>query len=198
MIWQRKGAFTLQTKQWTMTEVDEQANIFIEEAAQLIREGELIAFPTETVYGLGADAVNEQAVQKIFQAKQRPADNPLIAHVSSVQMIETLVKDIPPYVKQLIKTFSPGPLTYVLKSNGTCADSVTAGLETVAVRIPDHPIALALINTFGRPIAAPSANLSGRPSPVTADHVCRDLSGAIAGKIGRASGRGRLSVARIT
>ncbi|HLS36215.1 MAG TPA: L-threonylcarbamoyladenylate synthase [Bacillota bacterium] len=171
----------MQTKQWTMTEVDEQANIFIEEAAQLIREGELIAFPTETVYGLGADAVNEQAVQKIFQAKQRPADNPLIAHVSSVQMIETLVKDIPPYVKQLIKTFSPGPLTYVLKSNGTCADSVTAGLETVAVRIPDHPIALALINTFGRPIAAPSANLSGRPSPVTADHVCRDLSGAIAG-----------------
>src|SRR5690625_7981650 len=120
-----------------MTEVDEQANIFIEEAAQLIREGELIAFPTETVYGLGADAVNEQAVQKIFQAKQRPADNPLIAHVSSVQMIETLVKDILPYVKQLIKTFFLGPLTYVLKCIFTCAVRVTAVLEILVVRITD-------------------------------------------------------------
>src|SRR5690625_7233951 len=97
-----------------MTEVDEQANIFIEEAAQLTREGELIAFPTATVYGLGADAVNEQAVQTISQAKQRPADNPLIAHLSAVQMKETLVKDIPPYVKQLTKTFSAGPVTVVL------------------------------------------------------------------------------------
>lgn len=155
----------------------------IEEAARALLEGELIAFPTETVYGLGADATNEKAVSKIYQAKGRPSDNPLIAHVSSVQMLERITDDLSSDAKGLIKRFWPGPLTLVVKHNGSLADSVTAGLETVGVRMPAHPIAQNLIDQLGRPIAAPSANRSGRPSPTTAEHVFEDLQGRIYGVI---------------
>lgn len=155
--------------------------IAIKEAASLLVSGELVAFPTETVYGLGADATNPKAVSKIFQAKGRPQDNPLIAHVANRKQLEELVTHVPEYVDKLIRTLTPGPLTFVLPSNGTCAHNVTAGLSTVAVRIPDHPAALAIIEATSRPIAAPSANLSGKPSPTTAKHVQEDLDGKIAG-----------------
>lgn len=153
----------------------------IEEAAALVKQGELVSFPTETVYGLGADAKNAEAVAKIFQAKGRPQDNPLIAHVASKEQLYGLVDYVPEYVDKLLNAFTPGPLTFVLPSNGTCAQNVTAGLSTVAVRIPDHPVALALIQHADTPLAAPSANISGKPSPTTANHVKEDLAGKIAG-----------------
>jgi L-threonylcarbamoyladenylate synthase len=153
----------------------------IDAAAALLKEGKTVAFPTETVYGLGADATNEEAVAKVFEAKGRPQDNPLIAHVATAEQLKRLVDNLPNYVEKLIQAFSPGPLTYVLPSNGTCAPNVTAGLTTVAVRIPDHPVALKLLKACDFPLAGPSANLSGKPSPTTADHVEEDLAGRIAG-----------------
>ena len=153
----------------------------IREAAALLSKGELVAFPTETVYGLGADATNEEAVAKIFAAKGRPQDNPLIAHVATVEQLRGLVDNLPDYVEELIKAYSPGPLTYVLPTNGTCATNVTAGLSTIAVRIPDHPVALSILQACNLPIAAPSANISGKPSPTAASHVYEDLQGKIAG-----------------
>lgn len=173
----------MQTKEWKIDSLKQIDKSLIKEATHLLSEGEVLAFPTETVYGLGADAKNEAAVRKIFQAKGRPAGNPLIAHVSSQAMLESLILEKPAYLDQLIKAFSPGPLTYVLKSKGSCAEAVTAGLDTLALRLPDHPVALALIEDFNGPIAAPSANLSGRPSPVRADQVHRDLYGRISGII---------------
>lgn len=168
----------MQTRQLQMIkEIDEVA---IEEAADLLREGEVVAFPTETVYGLGADATNPTAVDKIFQAKGRPSDNPLIVHVATEQQLLAIVTEAPTYVEKLIAAFSPGPITYVLKSAGKVADVVTAGLATVGVRIPNHPVALALLQRCALPIAAPSANRSGRPSPTTAEHVRQDLEGKIA------------------
>src|SRR5690625_1579885 len=134
----------------------------IQKAAEYLMTGEVVAFPTETVYGLGADATNEQAVRKIFQAKKRPEDNPLIAHVATKGQLEMLVKDIPSFVHQLIDAFSPGPLTYVLKSSDKCARNVTAGLATVAVRIPNHPVALKLLKVCDLPIAAPRDRKSTR------------------------------------
>lgn len=169
----------MKTKRWKVQPTKEIEPEIIQEAIKLLKEGEVLAFPTETVYGLGADATKDQAVQRIFQAKGRPADNPLIAHVSSKAMLESLIIDKPSYVDKLIDAYSPGPLTYVLKSNGSCAKGVTAGLSTLAVRMPNHPVALQLINYFDGPIAAPSANTSGKPSPVTADHVYADLVGKI-------------------
>lgn len=161
---------------------DEQGNKnALKTAAELLKAGELCAFPTETVYGLGADATNEAAVAKIFVAKGRPQDNPLIVHVNSKEAMKKLVVSLPAFVDQLIDAFSPGPLTYVLNSNGICAANVTAGLSTVAVRIPDHPVAKMLLTEAGLPIAAPSANVSGKPSPTTAAHVQTDLNGKIAG-----------------
>src|SRR5690625_1511362 len=147
----------------------------IEEATYLLRSGETVAFPTETVYGLGADATNEFAVKKIFQAKGRPADNPLIVHVATREQVVELVQQIPPYVEKMMEAFSPGPITYVLKSNGKVASSVTGGLETVGVRIPNHPVALQLILAANVPLAAPSANASGKPSPTSAQHVFADM-----------------------
>lgn len=158
----------------------EENNENIQEAATLLKRGEVVAFPTETVYGLGADATNEQAVAKIFTAKGRPSDNPLIVHVASKEQLLELVTDVPDYVERLIDTFSPGPITYVLKSKGKVAANVTAGLNTVAVRIPNHDIALSLLTACELPIAAPSANISGRPSPTSATHVLDDLDGKIA------------------
>ncbi len=154
--------------------------IAITEAAALLKAGEVVAFPTETVYGLGADATNERAVSKIFKAKGRPGDNPLIVHVACKQQLFELVQTYPAYVEKLIAAFSPGPITYVLPSNGRVAANVTAGLPTVGVRIPDHKAALALLEMCGLPLAAPSANVSGKPSPTTAKHVLDDLDGKIA------------------
>ncbi|SEO23142.1 L-threonylcarbamoyladenylate synthase [Amphibacillus marinus] len=147
--------------------------------AELLKAGEVVAFPTETVYGLGADASNPNAVTKIFTAKGRPADNPLIVHVSSLAQMEEYVTDIPAQARKIINTFMPGPITVILPSNGVIADNVTAGLATVGIRIPDHPVAQALIEATNRPIAAPSANLSGKPSPTSAIHVYQDLHGKI-------------------
>jgi len=148
-------------------------------AADLLRRGALVAFPTETVYGLGADATNEVAVAAIFAAKGRPRFNPLIAHVPRAEDAGYLV-DLPEDLRVLAEALWPGPLTLVAPSKGRVAAPVQGGLATLAVRIPAHPTALALLNAAGRPIAAPSANPSGRLSPVTAAHVSAELSGKIA------------------
>lgn len=153
----------------------------IELAAECLLDGQLVAFPTETVYGLGADATNEEAVSQIYQAKGRPNDNPLIAHIASLTMLEEISQDLPKEVFDLAEKFWPGPLTMIVSHNGKLAPSVTAGLETVGVRMPAHPLALELIKAVDRPLAAPSANRSGRPSPTLAEHVYEDLKGRIAG-----------------
>lgn len=152
----------------------------LQQAAKLIQDGELVAFPTETVYGLGADATSEQAVQKIFQAKGRPSDNPLIVHFAEQWQVKEWVTSITPLAARLMERFWPGPLTLVVHHNGRLTQHVTAGLDTIAIRLPAHPVARALIKLAARPIAAPSANSSGRPSPTTAEHVWHDLAGRIA------------------
>lgn len=151
----------------------------IKRASCLLQTGGLVAFPTETVYGLGADATNEAAIEGIFQAKGRPSDNPLIVHLAKIEQIEEWISEISPLAKKLIEHFSPGPITYVMKHQGSFAAKVTAGLPTVGIRIPDHPIALALLELADVPVAAPSANRSGRPSPTSAGHVKEDLDGKI-------------------
>lgn len=128
---------------------------------------------------MGADATNDQAIEKIYETKGRPSDNPLIAHVGNYKQLKQIVKEIPAYVEKLIHEFSPGPITYILKHNNVCSEKVTAGLDTIAVRIPAHPVALQLLNACNFPVAAPSANLSGKPSPTSAEHVFNDLSGKI-------------------
>jgi len=148
-------------------------------AADLIKSGELVAFPTETIYGLGANALNEKAIKKIFKVKGRPQDNPLIVHISNKEDLNKYVLDIPEKAKKLIDAFWPGPLTIVLKKNNLITNEVTCGLDSVAIRIPDNKIALELIKQAGCPIAAPSANISGRPSLTKAQHVLEDLNGKI-------------------
>jgi len=148
-------------------------------AAAALKRGEPVAFPTETVYGLGANALDPEAVRRIFEAKGRPDDNPLIVHVSGLPMVRKLVKELPPQARALAARFWPGPLTIVLPKRKSVPDIVTAGLTTVAVRVPDHPVALALIEAAGVPIAAPSANRSGRPSPTRAAHVAADFPGLL-------------------
>ena len=151
----------------------------IKKAAEIIKVGGTVAFPTETVYGLGADALNSSAVEKIFKAKNRPADNPLIVHISSNDMLNMVAKDIPETARKLMDSFWPGPLTIILKRTDVVPDITTGGLDTVAVRMPSHDVALALIREAGVPIAAPSANTSGRPSPTKAAHVIQDMDGRI-------------------
>jgi L-threonylcarbamoyladenylate synthase len=151
----------------------------IESAAAIIQSGRLVAFPTETVYGLGADAMNEGAVQRIFEAKRRPADNPLIVHVCSMEMLDRTVRRLSEKARLLAERFWPGPLTLVLDRNHCVAASVSSGLDTVAVRMPACRVALDLIQSAATPVAAPSANTSGRPSPTTAAHVLSDLDGRI-------------------
>lgn len=149
-------------------------------AAELLRKGELVAAPTETVYGLFANALDRSAVERIFRAKRRPADNPLITHVAEPGQVETLAAAVPPMAKALMQAEWPGPLTLVLKRRkGAIPDIVAAGLNTFAVRMPSHPDALRLIQAAGLPLAAPSANRSGRPSPTQAQHVLEDLQGDI-------------------
>jgi L-threonylcarbamoyladenylate synthase len=154
----------------------------IKQAAQLLRINEVVAFPTETVYGLGGNATSTAAVEKIFEAKGRPGDNPLIVHISGQNQLEHLVQRVPEVARKLMTAFWPGPLTLIFQAQEhAVSERVTAGLSTIAVRMPDHPVALALISESGIPLAAPSANLSGRPSPTTANHVWDDLNGRIAG-----------------
>ncbi len=153
----------------------------IARAAQLLRGGELVAFPTETVYGLGADALASAAVARIFAAKGRPADNPLIVHVADVDAARRLVRSFPPLAERAAAAWWPGPLTLVLpRDRARVPDATTAGQDTVAIRVPAHPVALALLRACGRPLAAPSANRSGRPSPTLAEHVLADLGGRVA------------------
>ncbi|MDP2946622.1 MAG: L-threonylcarbamoyladenylate synthase [Nanoarchaeota archaeon] len=148
-------------------------------AAEILKLGGLVAFPTETVYGLGADAFNPNAVQKVFEAKGRPADNPLIVHISKLDQLEELTDNIPANGKLLTQAFWPGPLTIVVKCSPFVPKIVTCGLDTVAIRMPKHNVALRLIDVLDRPIVGPSANISGRPSPTTAQHVHQDLNGKI-------------------
>ena len=152
----------------------------IERAGELIRAGRLVGFPTETVYGLGANALDADAVRRIFEAKGRPGDNPLIAHISAPEQLRPLISGEPsPAARRLMEACWPGPMTLIFPKSGLVPDAVTAGLDTVAVRLPAHPAARALIDAAGVPIAAPSANRSGRPSPTTAQHVLEDMDGRI-------------------
>ena len=151
----------------------------LEKAAAIIRAGGLVAFPTETVYGLGANALDEAAAKKIYAAKGRPSDNPLIAHVSCLEEIAPLVSNMPENGKKLAKAYWPGPMTMVFPKSAIVPYGTTGGLDTVAIRMPSDPIAAELIRLSGVPIAAPSANTSGRPSPTRADHVLQDMDGKI-------------------
>ena len=151
----------------------------LERAAQILRAGGLVALPTETVYGLGANALDPLAVEKIFQAKQRPAWDPVIVHISSLAMLEGLVTEIPEPARKLMHAFWPGPLTLLLPRTAAVPDAVTAGRPLVGVRMPSHPVALQLIRRAGVPVAAPSANTFGHISPTTAAHVLEDLDGRI-------------------
>jgi L-threonylcarbamoyladenylate synthase len=149
------------------------------EAAEFIKRGGLVAFPTETVYGLGANVFDEQAVKRIFAAKQRPADNPLIAHVGGKEQIDSIAAVMPPAARVFIDAFFPGPLTVVLPKAAGVPEIATAGLETIGVRMPGHPAAVEFLKACGTPVVAPSANLSGRPSPTTWEAVYEDLNGRI-------------------
>lgn len=148
-------------------------------AAQILRDGGLVAFPTETVYGLGANALDPDAVGRIYDAKGRPGDNPMIVHISRASDIGQLTPRLNPDIIKLIEHFWPGPLTLVLPKKDAVPLRTTGGLQTVAVRMPDHPAALELIEAAGVPVAAPSANLSGKPSPTTAAHVIEDMMGKV-------------------
>lgn len=152
----------------------------LKRAAQLLRQGEVVAFPTETVYGLGANALEGSAVKKIFIAKGRPSDNPLIVHISNLNQLLPLVKEIPQAAEMLMKKYWPGPLTLIFPKSGIVPREVTAGLETVAIRMPEHPVAQVLIEYAGVPVAAPSANISGKPSPTSGQHVWQDMQGKVA------------------
>ena len=183
----------MHTNMWVVDNVVERKKYYpqLQEAAKLLRENEAIAFPTETVYGLGANAMNDEAIAKIFEAKGRPSDNPLIVHIGTKSQLDGIVKEIPPVAEKLMEHFWPGPLTIILPRKEGISEKVTAGLNTVGVRMPDHPVALALIEEANVPVAAPSANRSGRPSPTLASHVYEDLNEKIAGIVdGGATGVG--------
>lgn len=150
-----------------------------EKAGEILRNGGLVGIPTETVYGLAANALDGSTVAKIFAAKGRPSDNPLIVHIADLEALDDLVAYIPPAVYDLADAFWPGPLTIILDKSPLIPDEVTAGLDTVAIRMPSHPVARQIIRAAGVPLAAPSANLSGKPSPTTAVHVMHDMDGRI-------------------
>ncbi len=152
----------------------------MEQAGKLIAEGELVAFPTETVYGLGGDALDPDASRKIYAAKGRPSDNPLIVHIAEFDDMKRVAREVPEQAKKLADAFWPGPLTMIVWKSDAVPEATTGGMQTVAVRMPNHPVALELIRRSGCLIAAPSANTSGRPSPTEAQHVAEDLSGKIA------------------
>ena len=149
------------------------------QAGEILRSGGLVAFPTETVYGLGGNALDEEAATKIYAAKGRPSDNPLIVHIADIEALKVLCSKIPDSAFKLAERFWPGPLTMILKKSAVVPHTTTGGLDTVAIRMPDHPVALDLIRSSGVYVAAPSANLSGRPSPTRAEHVRQDMEGRI-------------------
>lgn len=178
--------YKIATKYWDVTKhlADDRIQLLADEQIQaagtLLQQGGTVAFPTETVYGLGADARNTAAVDTVFKAKGRPSDNPLIVHIAHRDQLEELVLEVPPLASALMDAYWPGPLTIVLPiREGVLSPRVTAGLNTVGIRMPDHPVALAIIEAADCPIAAPSANVSGRPSPTLASHVREDLDGRI-------------------
>ena len=174
----------MNTNYWTVDKDVDSLESYpqIEQASDLLSKNEVVAFPTETVYGLGGNAKSDEAVEKIFAAKGRPSDNPLIIHIAEGSQLEEFVEEIPDKALTLMNHFWPGPLTIIFNyKKGTLSGKATAGLQTVAVRMPDHPVAIAIIKKVGLPIAAPSANRSGRPSPTSALHVKEDLDGRIAG-----------------
>ena len=175
----RKEPVRMDTK---IIKISDKMNIKKEElaeAGEILRNGGLVAFPTETVYGLGANALDEAAAKKIYAAKGRPSDNPLIAHISCMEELPALVKEIPEAGRKLAKKYWPGPLTMIFPKKDIVPYGTTGGLDTVAVRMPSDPIANCLIRLAGVPIAAPSANTSGRPSPTKAEHVIEDMNGKI-------------------
>ncbi|MEK4882718.1 MULTISPECIES: L-threonylcarbamoyladenylate synthase [Paenibacillus] len=189
VYWKLNSAEGTNSEVFQPNEADKLA---IAEAATMLREGGTVAFTTETVYGLGADARNTAAVEAVFAAKGRPSDNPLIVHIADTAALDELVAEVHPKAAALMAAYWPGPLTVVLPvREGVLSPCVTAGLDTVGVRMPDHPVALALISATGCPVAAPSANRSGRPSPTLASHVMEDLAGYIDGVLdGGAAGVG--------
>lgn len=156
----------------------------IKKAAKIIKDGGVVAFPTETVYGLGANAFDEKAVKKIFIAKGRPQDNPLIVHIQNVCELEDLVYNIPEVAKKLMNKFFPGPITIILNKKDSIPDVTSAGLKTIGIRMPNNKVALTLIKEAGVPIAAPSANISGRPSPTDVERCIEDLDGRVDGILG--------------
>ncbi len=170
--------YTASTHVFQLDEIDIDAHL-IALAADILRHGGLVAFPTETVYGLGANALDEQAVNNIFSAKGRPLSDPIIVHIASQLQLTDVAQDIPNKALELAVTFWPGPLTMVLKKHHQIAPNISANRDTVAVRMPSHPIALGLLNAAGIPIGAPSANRFGRPSPTSAQHVLEDLNGHV-------------------
>lgn len=163
-------------KKVNKSDIDEEV---IEQAGQILKDGGLVAFPTETVYGLGANALNEEAAEKTYAAKGRPSDNPLIVHIAEFEALDKIVQNVPEKARLIAEKFWPGPLTMIFNKSDVVPYGTTGGLDTVAVRMPDDPIARALIAAGGGYISAPSANTSGRPSPTTAEHVAADLSGKI-------------------
>lgn len=168
----------MKTRLVTITEIEKDKGL-LEEAGKILQKGGLVAFPTETVYGLGGDALNPTSSQKIYAAKGRPSDNPLIVHICKMEDIGLLVEEVPESAKRLAEKFWPGPLTIIMRKSEKVPYETTGGLNTVAVRMPDNPIALALIKAAGGYVAAPSANLSGRPSPTLAKYVMEDMDGRI-------------------
>ena len=169
----------LDLEEFKKSPLSEKVQAILNEAAELLKNGELVAFPTETVYGLGANALQDSACQKIYQVKGRPSDNPLIVHVATLQQAQQVVREWPEQAAICAREFWPGPLTMVLPKNDLVPSVVSGGLETVAVRMPSHPAALALLRAADLPVAAPSANISGKPSPTEGKHVWQDLNGKI-------------------
>lgn len=163
----------METKVFSTTENE------IKEAGEIIANGGLVAFPTETVYGLGASAFDSEGAKKIYKAKGRPSDNPLIVHICDKNQITEIAEEVPQDAKKVIEKFMPGPVTVILKKKAVIPNDVTGGLDTVAIRFPSHPVAQKLIKSAGVPVAAPSANLSGKPSPTKAKHLIKDMTGRI-------------------
>lgn len=168
----------MQTEIITITDVKAQ-QADLARAGKVLRSGGLVAFPTETVYGLGANGLDADACARIYEAKGRPSDNPLILHVSDRAMVEMIAAEVTPMAEKLLAAFMPGPITLILRRKAIVPDRITGGLDTVGIRMPEHPVARAMIRAAGVPIAAPSANISGRPSPTTAASVLRDMKGRI-------------------
>lgn len=163
----------------TITLVEQPEPMFMDMASSILQNGGLVAFPIETVYGLGGDALNPDSAELIYSTKGRPSDNPLIVHIADMDAVDKLASDIPDAARACMEAFWPGPLTVVLPKKDIVPDETTGGLKTVAIRMPSHPVAMQLIRESGVYIAAPSANLSGRPSPTTAQHVYEDMRGRI-------------------